>query len=153
MCDWAFSIKREISKSGYLAGTGKKKLFHKRQTGQMELSVMQLREGSKKKNYFLDSGKRKKQQSVQYSVCSWHSWVSQQFRETFEQAERDWRQAEGNASIFWKERKTRCGFKVPSLWCCQLCLSLWFWNTLNCFNIKVLEIISLILFSKEKKAK
>lgn len=39
----------------------------------MELKVMQLREGSKKNNYFLDAGKRKKQQSVQYSVCSWHS--------------------------------------------------------------------------------
>lgn len=71
----------------------------------MELKVMQLREGSKKNNYFLDAGKRKEQQSVQYSVCSWHSWVSQQLRETSEQAKRDWSQAEGNASIFWKERK------------------------------------------------
>lgn len=94
--------------------------FHKRQTGQMELKVMQLREGSKKNNYFLDAGKRKEQQSVQYSVCSWHSWVSQQLRETSEQAKRDWSQAEGNASIFWKERKTICSFKVPSLWSCQL---------------------------------
>jgi len=36
----------------------------------MELKVVQLREGSKKNSYFLDAGKRKQQQSVQYSMCS-----------------------------------------------------------------------------------
>lgn len=46
----------------------------------MELKVMQLREGSKKNSYFLDAGKRKQQQSVQYSMCSWHGQVGQQLR-------------------------------------------------------------------------
>lgn len=56
----------------------------------MELEVMQLRKGSKKNNYFLDAGKRKKQQSVQYSVCSWHSRVSQELRETLEKGKKSW---------------------------------------------------------------
>lgn len=40
-------------------------VFHKLQTGQMELKVMQLREGSRKNNYFLDAGKKRNNK-----VCS-----------------------------------------------------------------------------------